>query len=29
MDNPLNTEIKPYTVLKVYGYKGGFPQFIL
>ena len=29
MDNPFNTEIKPYTVLRVYGYKGVFPQLIL
>ena len=29
MDNPFNTEIRFYTVLKVYNYKGGFPQFIL
>ena len=29
MDNPFNIKIKPYAVLKVYGYKGGFPQLIL
>ena len=29
MDNPFNTEVKPYTVLKIYNYKGGFPQLIL
>ena len=25
INNPFNTEIKPYTVLKVYNYKKGFP----
>ena len=29
MDNPCNTETGPYAVLKVYGYKGGFPQLVL
>ena len=24
MNNPFNTEIKPYAVLRVYGYKMGF-----
>ena len=28
MDNPFNTEAKPYTILKVYNYKKGFPQLI-
>ena len=29
MDNPFSTKVKPYAVLKIYGYKGGFPQLIL
>ena len=29
MDNPFNTEIRPYTVLKVRDYKGVFPQLVL
>ena len=28
MDNPFSTKIRPYTIPKVYDYKGGFPQFI-
>ena len=29
MDNPFNTEVRPYAVLKVRDYKGVFPQLIL
>ena len=29
MDNPFNTEARPYAVLEVYNYKGGFPQLVL
>ena len=29
MDNPFNTEVRPYAVLKVRGYKRVFPQFVL
>ena len=29
MDNPFNIKIRPYIILKVRGYKGVFPQFIL
>ena len=28
MNNPFNTKVKPYVVLKVYSYEGGFPQLI-
>ena len=29
MNNSFNTEAEPYAILKVRGYKGGFPQLIL
>ena len=29
MDNPFNTEAGPYAILRVYDYRGGFPQLVL